>query len=291
MSSEYVEFVLKSFKDGDFTATQYEILKEITIDDIVSSLAEDTDSKEVFWNYVYILGALALVYQEGLPEDSDKDVVGILAQTVLDVLTKKQKGQDASDDIAAVLNDDIQNFLIKIKDVKLDQPEEKPATSNDNPFMNMFQGMEGSKICDLAKEISNDIDVGNLKIDSSDDIMKLLDFSSSNNVMGDIIKKVSSKMHEKISSGDLKQEDLFGEAMSMMGKMNLGGGGGGGGLGGLGGLASLFNNPMMSEMMKMAKKGKAKTNPEAFKGASSRDRLRRKLDERKKPHSSLENVD
>jgi hypothetical protein len=186
--------------------------------------------------------------------------------------------------------------------------------------------MENSKICNLAQEISNDIDVSKINIESPDDIMKLLDFSSSNNIMGDIIKKVSSKMHEKISKGELKQEDLFGEAVSMMGKMSTGatggskaGGGGGGaadpfaglasmmsglsGAGGAGGLASmmsglsgaggggtpdiasmmggLMNNPMMAEMLKAAKKGKVATNTEALKGASSRDRLRKKLEERK----------
>ena len=53
-------------------------------------------------------------------------------------------------------------------------------------------------------------------------------------------------------------------------------------MGDLGGLGNLFNNPMMAEMMKMATKGKAKPNPEVFKTASSRDRLKKKLDERRK---------
>ena len=283
LSAEYIQFFLDSFKGEDskfnFVDESRIVMKDIKTSDVLASLESDND-KDTYWNYIYILASLALVYNESLAEDADEESVGILAQSVLEVLVKKQKGNDVSDDISTILQDDIQELLTKIKHVKIDDvPTVKPEDGGEsNPFMNMFKGMEDSKICNLAQEISNDIDVSNLKIDSSEDIMKLLDFSNSNNVMGDIIKKVSSKMHEKISNGEIKQEELLGEAISMMGKMS----GGAGGMGGLGGLASMFNNPMMSEMMKMASKGKAKPKPDAFRQSSTRDRMRKKLEERRK---------
>jgi hypothetical protein len=331
LSPEYIEFFISScnskFNESVEELEKYEILKDIKLGDILPVINENQD-KEVFWNYYYILAVLALVYVEYKKEESEnKDTnevkinpVDILSQAVLDILTKKQKGDDVTDDISVILHDDIQALLLKIKQVVLDSSSSSSSSTKDkttepNPFMNLFKGMEDSKICNLAQEISNDIDVSNLKLDSSEDIMKLLDFSNSNNIMGDIIKKVSSRMHDKISNGELKQEDLFGEAMSMMGKMNMGGGAAGGGAGGsFGGLAGLMNmmggaggagvgggggglaemmggmmnNPMVSEMMKAAKKGKAKPNPEVFKGASSRDRLRKKLDEKRKQKQTSE---
>jgi len=379
LSHEYIEFFIESFDNAiaaDMNILEdKEIFKTIKISSILPLIAED-DDKLVFWNYYYILAVLALVYIEYKDADANADAnadaddianaiatVDILAQSVLNILTKKQKGEDVTDDISVILHDDVQLMLTKIKSVVLGSAEagaaepgsaesgagesgagesgagaaeEAGAAPQSNPFANIFKGMENSKICNLAQEISNDIDVSKINIESPDDIMKLLDFSSSNNIMGDIIKKVSSKMHEKISNGELKQEDLFGEAVSMMGKMNGGGAGGGksggkgnggagggpaadpfaglasmmsglsglSGAGGAGGLASmmsglsgaggaggtpdiasmmggLMNNPMMAEMLKAAKKGKVATNTEALKGATSRDRLRKKLEERK----------
>jgi hypothetical protein len=161
-------------------------------------------------------------------------------------------------------------------------------------------------ICNLAKEISDEIDVSNLKVDNPEDILKLMDFSSSNNIVGDIIKKVSTKIHDKISNGQLKQEDLFGEAMNMMSMMGSGKGGAGGNMGGMGGIAEMFgkmmgggkggsggmsdimngmsgmmNNPMVAEAMKAMKKGKATMKPDAFKKESAKERLRAKLNARK----------
>lgn len=277
VSDEYVKFFLQGgeFKEDDLERL---VLKEISVKDVVDAIESDND-REVFWNYYYILAVLALVYKEYTEANDNTDDVDVLGKSVLDILTKKQKGDDVSDDISGILQDDIQVLIKKINRVEISGKQTKEPSGGDNAFTEMFKGMENSKICNLAQEISNDIDVSSIKADSPEDIMKLLDFSNSNNIMGDIIKKVSSKMHEKINNGELKQEDLFGEAMSMMGKMSSGGQGG---MGGLGGLSSLFNNPMMTEMMKAAKKGKVQPKAaDAFKSANTRERLRKKLEERR----------
>ena len=139
------------------------------------------------------------------------------------------------------------------------------------------ESAKNSKIANLAKEISEEIDVSSIKIEKPEDIMKMMDFSSSNNVMGDIIKKVSSKITDKIQNGDLNQQDLLSEAMGMMSMM---GGKGGGAFGGLG---DMLNNPMVAEFMKSMKKGKPmNTRTDLVNLSSTRDRLRRKLDEKNK---------
>lgn len=289
LSDEYVEFFIESF-DGKFTGdiTEKLVLKQIKVGDVLDAIKDDGD-KGVFWNYYYILAVIALVYKEHKTAEENEEAkkeADILTHSVIEILNKKQKGESVKDDVESILHDDIQELIEKIKQVKI---EESQQEGEKNPFLNMFKGMENSKICNLAQEISESIDVGDLKIDSSDDIMKLLDFSSSNNIMGDIIKKVSSKMHEKMSSGDLKQDDLFGEAMSMMGQLGTSGGMGGlfnnpmmGEMMKKMGGSGMMNNPMMSELFKQAKKGKAKPKPDAFATSSSRDRLRKKLDARRK---------
>jgi hypothetical protein len=278
LSKEHIDFLLtefdRKFIDPD---TSHNILKNISIDLALQNLESDKD-KELFWNYYYILAVLALVVNEyEIAEDKEDESLNILSQSILDILGKKQKDQDVTDDIAIILHDDIQVLLPNIKHVTISTTPTIAEEPEKNPFGNMFPGMEKSQIASLAQEISKDIDISNLKIDSVDDISKLLDFSNSNNVMGDIIKRVSSSMQSKIANGELKQEDLFAEAMTMMSSM------GNGGDSGLGGMAGLFNNPLVAEMMKnMGNKGKVRPNPEVFKKASSRDRLRKKLEERRK---------
>ncbi len=286
LSKEHIEFMLEEF-DGKFVEPDVSksILKNISMKMALDNIESDAD-KEVFWNYYYILAVLALVAKEfEIAEEKEDESLVILANSVLEILGKIQKNADVTDDIAVILHDDIQVLLPKIKHVAVSTSAPSTSTdSNENVFASLFKDMKDSKICNLAQEISKDIDISNIKVESPEDIGKLLDFSSSNSVMPSIISKVSSSISQKIQNGELKQEELFGEALNMMSKLGVNGAGSGGlgGMGGLGGIASLFQNPMVNEMMKQAKKGKAKPNPEVFKNASSRDRLRKKLEERRK---------
>lgn len=255
------------------------VIKGLTIDDIVSKIENDID-KQVFWNYLYILTVFLYLKNE-LETTEDKTQIETLFTTVITILAKIQEGTETDSLINDILDDDLRKLLTKIHKFKDDNSTSKEESSMPN---NPFENMQNSMICDLAKEISNEIDVSNINIEKPEDILKMMDFSGSNNLVGDIIKKVSTKIHDKISTGQIKQEDLFGEAMSMMSSLNMGGGSGGG-LGGLGGLGNLFNNPMMGEMMKAMKKGKAVPKQDAFKKSSARDRLRAKLAEKNKNKS------
>ncbi len=260
------------------------IAKEVTVKMINDSIDNEVDSG-VFRNYIHILTVLTMVYDEYLeiPDGGVDASVDALFEKVITILSKIQKKEDVESLLDDIVDDDIKEFLTKVKDFNRDVKFEQEVPKEASPEMPNFPfpEMQDSMICNLAKEISNEIDVSNIKVDKPEDVFKLMDFSSSNNLVGDIIKKVSSKIHDKISTGELKQEDLFGEAMSMMNMMNMGGGKGGG-MGGLGDLGAMFNNPMMAEVMKAMKKGKAVPRPDAFKKESARDRLRAKLEERRK---------
>lgn len=255
------------------------ILKDIKVNDIISKLGDDV---EVFWNYIYILSIFSYLFNQ---EDQSEE----LLNKVVDVLGLIQKGtykENLVDDVDDILDDDIKTLLLKITprmsktDSKTDSKNE--TESSDKPafdFGSIFgEGVKNSKIANLAKEISEEIDVSSIKIDKPEDIMKMMDFSSSNNVMGDIIKKVSSKITDKIQNGELNQQDLLSEAMGMMSMM-----GGKGGNNPFGGLGDMLNNPLVSEFMKSMKKGKPmNTRTDLVNLSSTKDRLRRKLDEKNK---------
>jgi hypothetical protein len=301
ISSEHIEFFKSQFDDvfdniinEDISALSVKqdfiekcIVKEFSIKMILENV--DDFEKNVFWNYLYILSLFTLTLKdaEGSNDTSDE-----LFNTIITILSKIQKNEDVHEIVEdTIVDDDIKKIMLKIKPFKadeniLEEPPVETKTEDNKQYVPPFPSeMQDSMICNLAKEISNEIDVSNIKLDKPEDVLKLMDFSSGNNIVGDIIKKVSTKIHDKINTGELKQEDLFNEAMSMMSMMNMGKGGGSKEasdmFGGMAGMASMLNNPMMSEMMKAMKKGKAAPKQDMFKKASARDRLRAKLEERR----------
>jgi hypothetical protein len=217
-----------------------------------------------------------------------------LANNVLELLrliqAEKKDTPEYKELLEEIIDDDVTRLLSKVTSVSQTVETENFTSSNNNglPSFDILQSLENSKIANLAKEITSEIDLSKLSIDKPEDISKLMDMSGDNNFLGNIVSKVSSKLTEKLSNGELKQEELMNEAMSVMGALN--GNDGIGSLlknmGGLGGLGDIMSNPMMAEMLKMAKKGKVQTKntngARRGSGASTRDRLRKKLDERKK---------
>jgi hypothetical protein len=300
-----------------------EVAQDICIHRIFTSL--DDGRKDMVSSHVYLLLVFAYLYTEIKKEDvhgetePEVDVSKVNVDTqaaetaeatktevnashtlfnnvvsLLSLIQTNQKDTDAYKEILdSIVDDDIVRLLSKIKTVAGTVPKQFDTSSAGNNPMEFLQGLENSKIASLAKEITSEIDLSNLNIDKPEDISKLMDMSDGNNFLGNIVSKVSNKLTEKLNTGELKQEDLMNEAMSVMGALNNGDGLGGllksmGGLGGLGGLGDIMSNPMMAEMMKMAKKGKVQTKntngSRNTKGSrmSTRDRLKKKLDERNK---------
>ena len=131
------------------------------------------------------------------------------------------------------------------------------------PLPGLFEGMDegkfeekfmNSSIGNLAKEISQDLDLSDLQnLESPDDLMKAF-MNGGSGGLGSIIQKVSSKLQTKLASGDLNEEALMKDATQMMGMLNpalqsmgLGGMGGGKGGNGMDGMGNLFS--MMGGLM------------------------------------------
>jgi hypothetical protein len=131
----------------------------------------------------------------------------------------------------------------------------KPTEDGKMPDISSFlNGMDenkfesdflNSKIGNLAKEISEELNGDDLKcMENPDDLMKNL-LSGEGGGLGNIIQKVSSKLQNKMQNGELNEEALMKEATSMMGMLNpafskMAGGG-------MGGMGNLFS--MMGGMM------------------------------------------
>jgi hypothetical protein len=242
------------------------IFKNVSVADVLAHIGE----KNIImtWNYLYVLSALGMLFKLSENESDNEAHTLLFDKVVIAIGIIRGRGTaEAAAVLEDILDDDIRGVLSKIE--KVDEAEnvhEQTAGGQEDDVMKMFAGFENSKICNLAKEISSEIDISNVKLDSQEDIMKLMDFSSSNNILGNIIGKVSSKMQEKMSKGEMKQEDLIGEAMNMMSMM--------------GGAQGFFNNPMMADLMKNMKKGKVNPRTDVMRRESTREKLRKKLEER-----------
>jgi hypothetical protein len=141
--------------------------------------------------------------------------------------------------------------------------QEQEAEAGAGPLPNLFEGMDegkfeekfmNSSIGNLAKEISQDLDLSDLQnLESPDDLMKSF-MNGGSGGLGSIIQKVSSKLQTKLASGDLNEEALMKDATQMMGMLNpalqsmgLGGMGGGKSGKGMEGMGNLFS--MMGGLM------------------------------------------
>ena len=246
----------------------------------IKSILENGDEvqKRMMCSYIYILMLFAYISQL----DENQDVV--LQQSVT-LLSHIQKGAIEAFDTERddVMDDDLVKILDCIKEYGCTSRVKAEATtsgesSSDTPDpLGFFEKLNNSKIADIAKEISKDIDVSSLKADSPDEVLKNL-FSTNGdggNMLGNIIQKVSTTLNDKISNGELRHEDLLGEAMSMM---NLFGGAGGNKGGDM--LNGLASNPLFSQMAKAMKTGKANIRNDVIRKAGTRERLRKKLEER-----------
>lgn len=312
-SPKYLEYFWSNFSkyDGKIDSDNHDLLsldvfQDITLENILSKVGDKNNI--MIWNYVYVLSILSMMFystplinhDEDKPnkdidaEDVDVDSNNdddidnentnnvnddsehdILFNKVISVISAALRGDDVNTDISDIIDDDIKEILLKIKKSNIDNNTEETSKPTDDIF-NMFSSMQNSKICNLAKEISSEIDTSSLQLESPEDIVKLMDFSGSNNVLSNIIGKVSNKIQNKISSGEIKHDELLGEAMNMMSMMSNGGIGN-----------NLFNNPMFAEMMKGMKGmngmkgGKVVPRTDVIKKESMKERLRRKLEEKK----------
>jgi hypothetical protein len=192
-------------------------------------------------NYIYIFTLFTLLWKR-----SSEEGISILFDTSMSVLKAIQQSEDYSLIIDDILDEDVKTLLAKMRN----------STSSHEKT-----SLENTKIGSIAREIADDLDLSSMNISKPEDLLN----GTNTAVIGDLVSKVSSKLQQKFASGELKHDDLLKEAMSMMG--TLGGGAGG----------DMFAN-IMKNMGGMMQGPSGKSNHD---GASTKERLRKRLDQQK----------
>ena len=225
------------------------------------------------------------------------------------VLLENIKNIDPSkmDEESKTFKNIIDSLTSKHKDSDTDSNEDSKSGPS-IPIPDLFNGVIGN----LAKEIAEEIDPSKVNLDDPSKLLNSLmsgNLDENNDESGifNLVKDISGKIQNKISSGDLNEEQLLSEAQNMMqsfsgnGKFpNLGKQFGGQGMDF--NPMNMFNNMMKSGMMDnlhgddknivddakniINNKGYSGVTPHDLKRKSqlksTRDRLKNKLNEKKK---------
>jgi hypothetical protein len=205
------------------------IYKGITVSSIRKLMNDDYMCHHFFSVFYLFLNELS--------DDDGKVYLSVLQDT------KNEIGLDV------ITNESHRKLIARLNELKTKKQK-------DTAGFNM-SGMEDTMLGKLAKEILEDVDVEKLQksIGDNGDILKAIGDPDSG--FSELISNVSRKMANKISTGELKQENLLQDAIKFASAMpggifgNQGASGasnqGGGGGGGQPDMASMMN--MMSSMM------------------------------------------
>ena len=167
--------------------------------------------------------------------------------SVINILEKINKKIDVTNELSEIMDDDIKQVLMNINKVKY--------------TIKMEGGIDDiigdSKIGNLAKEISDSINLDDLNIDNPNDLLdpsKLFN-SENGNVLGNLVQQVGTSITDKLSSGEIKQDELISDAFNLMNKMQNG----------------TANNPILSDMFSNMMNNSSSTDADASADASTSD--------------------
>lgn len=230
-SKEYLDFFNDNISDAitkvilsentivdNVEVLNMEIFKNVSVQDILQKIIVTNDeSRAVFEYYIYILMLIAYIHNIEL----DQDKKHILLQKTLYILNNIDKdiSTDAMESqLEDILDDDIKTVLWKMYNNRKSMKESIINIDNKEDSLNFIAN---SKIGSLAKDISESINIDELNIKNPEDLLNMENMFSggSDNVFGNLIQKVGTAITDKIQSGELSQEELMTEAISMMGTL------------------------------------------------------------------------
>jgi hypothetical protein len=276
-SPSYFDTFYNSVKDATDDKNAV-LVPTLTLGDALDKISGQ--DAHTIWVYYYIFRILAVAY--------DDDTQSILDKC-LEIVRAMQTGaskEDVESMLSEVLDDDLHELFAKLgehsKEIEGDGGSASPGDCGVPALDETLKVFENSKIGNLAKEISSELDFSSLNIDKPEDVLNLANLSGSNNVLGNIVSKVSDKIQSKISSGELSQAELVGEAASLLGMLNNT----------LGDAGGLLNNPLFGDALKHmmgaggsgagGRGSRVQVNTERARSMDTRARLRQKLEKREK---------
>ena len=246
-ASTYIdEFLTNCTNNGDDISTKNEIifskgstiLNNINFYTIWNDDKLSDDQRENIWKYLHTLYIFA--YEHKCENDF---------KTLLNNL--KDKDTSKMDEETKTFKNIIESLTHKYKETDSDSNDEN--STNRIPVPELFNGVIGN----LAKEIAEEIDPSKINLDDPSKLLSSLmsgNLEEKNDESGifNLVKDITGKIQNKISSGDLNEDQLLKEAQNMMKTFA---GGNSGGFGNLPGMSenfnpmSMFNNMMKSGVM------------------------------------------
>lgn len=242
-------------------------------------------TRDVLWQYLQLM--LFTIIGDVQNAKDFGDTANLFSGIDEDELQNKMK--EAFENMGSVLD----NMSNNNGDEKTDDPVEGEETEGQQQqgipqfenvkdhLQSLFEGKIGSLAKELAEEVGDDFKdlLGDEKTQSNPkDIFKKL--IRNPNKITDLMKKVSTKLEQKMSSGNISKEELMKEAGDIMKKMKDMGGG------------KEFGD-MMKNMAKTMGGKNARVNMGLFNKMSkendNRERLLQKLEERRKAKVVEEN--
>lgn len=192
-------------KDNEVVA-EVEVLKDLKVGQI------DNESKYYYLHLFYLLSQL---YKQATIETTDTSLRGGYKAILVSILKIINGGYETDEILDEIYDDRYRIMMKRVADMKIDSGVDESASGGGDPLnMNMIHN---TKIGQLAKDISSQIDVSSINPENIGSMNDL--FSGENNAMSSIIQQVSAVMSEKIKNGEINQEELMTEALSMMGSM------------------------------------------------------------------------
>ena len=204
-------------------------------------------TRESIWKYLqtlYVIGKKVV--------GEDDEINELLNKFTL------QTGDASQEEMMKNIKNETDEMMNMFKNLsQIEQNPDLPNTS-ENDMKNLF---EGGVISDIAKELTNELNLDNLDMGEPKNINEafanLMGGGNGNKGFFDLVTKVGEKIQNKVQSGEVNQNDLMNEAQKMMG--------------------GLKDPNKMANIMK---------NRQQQHGGATRDRLRKKLEERNKNKSN-----
>lgn len=193
------------------------------------------------------------------PKESDETVLGDTSNTII-----KPDSSDTSEASIPVTDETDTHMLEMLKNLS-----EKTASTASDPVNEDL--INNGLIGNLAKELAEDINLDDFNLNINENSENVNDVFS-NLISGDnpmkfmnLIQNVGQKIQSKLSNGNIDQSKLVNEAQQMMGMLGN-------------------NNPAFDNLINKTKTEMKDANPPNGDNSSNptRDRLRRKLEQRKK---------
>lgn len=183
------------------------------------------------------------------------------------------------DNVDSIENADVAKLMQRVKMLQTKRTEAAVKAQ-----INNIPNIENTSLGKLAKEIMEEMNVEELQSSlGSGDIMQAL--ANPDGGLVKLLGTVSQKMISKMSSGEIKQENLLQDAMKLAGQI------GGKDMGALGNMASMFGD--MGDLAKMMGGmmggGSARVRPNTanMKKMSKKHDLRAKLEKRKEAKENM----